>query len=353
MKVKNGSRKESLGGSDAGAVVGLNDYQSRYDSWLAKVGEDVAPFTENKYTYWGTIKEKVVAEHYASRHGVVLLESPTRVRDSRPWMTGTPDRLIVAPDDWEKREDMKHLYTYEDPVSERKLLVRGLEIKTALEKHTRKWDVRGAVSIGDRPPLVLRDFHEADGTVPLYYWFQCQWYMNLMEFPEWDLCVLIGSSDYREYRLHYDEEFMHSAVKECEKFWTGMVETREPPPIDWGKMVNTYLTRKYTRKGCTGVIRDGDVLDNSMAKSLRAAGSLMKEMIEEEKELRAAIERLSNKHYELRMDLDGVRKDNDTLCNWFRDRIGKDDGVSTPSGTITWKEQRNGTRVLRKAWKKD
>jgi len=345
------SRRASLGGSDAGAVVGLNEYQSAFDAWWAKVGDSEDKFTENKYTYWGTIKEKVVAEHYAARHGIELIESPKRVWDVRPWMTGTPDRLLVSPENFNERDDLSYLGTYSDPVSGKELVRRGLEIKTALEKHTTKWHTYGSVSIGDRPPYVVPDYRTALHSVPMYYWFQCQWYMALMGFEEWDLCVLLGSSDYREYRLYYDREYMTEAIERCEFFWTHHVENNVPPPIDWGKMVNTYLEKKYGPH--SDILREGTSIDDTMALALRDKGRRMKELIEEEKELKTKLARMEGVHRSLKADLTNLKKENDALCNWFRERIGKDLGVETQYGTVKWSKSGDRARTLRKTWKRD
>ena len=159
---------------------------------------------------------------------------------------------------------------------------RGLEIKTALEKHTPKWHEYGSVGIGDKPPYTVKNFRQAQDCVPLYYWFQCQWYMTLMDFKEWDLCVLLDSSEYREYRIHYDEAFMKDALLKCERFWFENILEKREPGVDWGKMVNTYLMQKHGRDH-SEVMINGSGVDNMMARNLREVGGEMKELITESK----------------------------------------------------------------------
>ena len=347
MKVTEKSRKLSMGGTCSSGVLGLNPYASRFDIWYAKINEEEEPFIMNRYIYWGLEKEAVVADHYGKRHGVELIESPKRVRDI-PWQTGTPDRLIVAPSEGNHYDDVGY---YEDPVSGRRLARRGVEIKTALGTHARKWNNKGGVGIGDRPAMVLRDIKQACGNVPLHYWMQCQIYMELMGFPEWDLGVLLGSSDYREYRLHYDKEFMKQAMKDLKHFWEYNVEKRIAPELDDGKMVNVYLERVYGEH--SDVIREGTQLENRLAVELRDVSQTLSACEKSDKLLRASIESESDERFELQDKISQLYKRKGALRAMFREQIGTDAGIDTAVGTLKWTKNGPRARTLRENWKKD
>ncbi len=67
-------RKRGIGGSDAGAAVGLNPYQSRLALWLNKTGRDagmpsIDPHDDSHPAYWGNLLEPIVAAHYSRRTG--------------------------------------------------------------------------------------------------------------------------------------------------------------------------------------------------------------------------------------------------------------------------------------------
>jgi len=339
-------RKESLGGTCSSAVLGLNPYQSRFDVWMAKVGEEVEPFVENRWVYWGLMKEKVIAEHYAKRYDVPLIESPKRV-DVIPWMTGTPDRLLLYQEDNVAHQDLGF---YDDPISGNRLVRRGLEIKTALSKKAPLWHPKGGVGISDRGPWVVIDYADAQNSVPLNYWLQCQWYMSLMDFKQWDLCVLLDSSDYREYRLLYDETFMKKGIEECRRFWEYNVAKKVPPPVDGGKMVNKFLAKKYGEH--SDRIREGTEMDNILAERLHEVGTNMKKLIDEDKHWRGELHKAEDTLCEVRKELDEVKKENDELCSTMRDRIGTDAGVQTTEGVLKWTKSGDRPRTLRKTWNK-
>lgn len=349
MRETNKSRRESLGGSDAAAVLGLNPYSSRFDAWWSKIGPEDEEQLNNQWIYWGHAKEPVVANWYAKRHGgLELIESPKRIRDERSWQTGTPDRLIVY------NGDDFGLGTCSDPVSGKTLVKRGLEIKTGLAKHKPKWHESGCVSIKDAqyaPAPEIFTFEEAKKMVPLNYYVQCCWYMDMMAFDQWDLCVLLDSSDYREYRIHRDNEFIDWAVQECGQFWETYVETKREPPLDHGTSVNKYLASKYTEKE-SGLIKIATPEENRKAAELKAIGAKMKELIDLSKHLRETYKMTEQELHDVEKELRFIKEDNDTLCAYFRDAIGPDQGIETELGTITWKSTEKTSRTLRKRWLK-
>ena len=348
MRAVDQSRKLSLGGSDAAAVLGLNPYSSPFDAWWSKVSSDDEEQLSNQWIYWGHAKEATIGDHYASRHGVTLIESPKRVRDERPWQTGTPDRLIVY-----DGNDFG-LGTYNDPVSGKNLVKRGLEIKTALAKHKPKWHADGCVSIKDAeyaPAPEIFTFEDAKRMVPINYYVQCCWYMDMMGFDQWDLCVLLDSSDYREYRIHRDPNFIDWAVRECGDFWERYVVTKREPPLDHGKSVNGYLASKFVEKE-DGIIKIATPDENRKAAELKALGERMRDLINLQKTVREGYKMAEQELYEVEKELRFVKEDNDALCAYFRNAIGADRGIETELGTLTWTSTERTSRTLRKKWLK-
>jgi len=199
--------------------------------------------------------------------------------------------------------------------------------------------------------MVLRDIKQARGNVPLHYWMQCQIYMELMGFPEWDLGVLLGSSDYREYRLHYDKEFMKQAMKDLKHFWEYNVEKRIAPELDDGKMVNAYLERVYGEH--SDVIREGTQLENRLAVELRDVSQTLSACEKSDKLLRASIESESDERFELQDKISQLYKRKGALRAMFREQIGTDAGIDTAVGTLKWTKNGPRARTLRENWKKD
>lgn len=61
------ARKTYIGGSDLGAIVGVNRYQTALDVYLEKTSEHIHE-VNNDTTYWGNVLEEVVAQEYSKRN---------------------------------------------------------------------------------------------------------------------------------------------------------------------------------------------------------------------------------------------------------------------------------------------
>jgi predicted phage-related endonuclease len=91
---------------------------------------------------------------------------------------------------------------------------KGLECKTA-DKFTRgKWGEDGS------------------DDVPDHYRTQSEHYMIVTGLPEWDLAVLIGGNEYRQYHLQQDKELSEMLIEQEAQFWDA-VEKGIPPMMDY------------------------------------------------------------------------------------------------------------------------
>lgn len=341
MQIVSGSRDKFLGGSEMASVLGLNPYESAFDLWLLKTGRARRRFVENKYTEWGKRKEQVIAQHYADRHNVMLIETPKRAKTDGDFLAGTPDRLILG-----NTGD-----TFKDPITHQILTKRGLEIKTGLAKHVTKWNPCGAINTGYTGPApVVKDFGSACANVPLYYWIQCQMYMWLMDFQEWDLAVLLDSSDYREYRLLYDAEYMERAITRSRDFWHDHIVDGKEPTVDNGKLVNQWLDSQYSEH--SDQMRAADAIEATMMARLKEVESQLKIRAEESKTLKVQLAEMEERNNELQKLLQNNYDERDMLVNNLRARIKRDAGLISDIGAVTWTKPKtgNGTRALRKKW---
>lgn len=89
-------RKSGIGSSEAGAVMGLNPWQSAYQLWRLKLGID-PPVQENFAMRAGHYLEAAVAHFYADATGATIIKSSAGdwiARDRKqPWLQVSPDRL--------------------------------------------------------------------------------------------------------------------------------------------------------------------------------------------------------------------------------------------------------------------
>ena len=181
------ARRQGIGGSDAGAIAGLNPWKSPVDVYLEKTGE--APEVEqNEAMYWGTLLEDTIARAYAEKTGHKIQRRTKTLRHPEmPWMLAHLDRVILGDR-------------------------RGpgvLEIKTA-----------------GRP-----DGWGEPGTdeIPDYYMAQVAHYMAVTGYAWARLAVLIGGRDFRVYDIPRDDDLIDALIEIERRFWQEHVEPRVPP----------------------------------------------------------------------------------------------------------------------------
>lgn len=88
--------QKTIGGSDAGAVVGLNPYASPYSLWAEKTGR-TAPFEGNLVTEVGNYMEDFIAKQFSTETGKKVHRKNMIVyNDKYPWAHANVDRMIVG-----------------------------------------------------------------------------------------------------------------------------------------------------------------------------------------------------------------------------------------------------------------
>lgn len=89
-------RKNHIGGSDAGSVVGLNPYKSAYALWCEKTGK-IPEFEGNLTTEVGAYLEEFVAKLFAKETGKkVRRKNAMLVNPVYPFAEANVDRVVVG-----------------------------------------------------------------------------------------------------------------------------------------------------------------------------------------------------------------------------------------------------------------
>lgn len=175
------ARVNGVGGSDAGAIMGLSPWKSPLEVWLEKTGRDEAPdLSDKEWVEWGNRLEPLVAEKFADMHPElkVLRKNCTMVSKARPWAFANIDREVRGPDG------------------------RGLlEIKTAGLRSEKDW-VFGP---------------------PDHYLCQIQHYLSVTGWGFAWCAVLIGGQEYREYFIPRDEADIEAIDRAVDSFWNDFV----------------------------------------------------------------------------------------------------------------------------------
>lgn len=207
-------RRESIGASEIAAVLGVSPWQDAMSVYLNKV-EGVEK-EETEAMEWGTRIEDYIREKYIENHRTQVAKPANIFRLKDKPLHVSPDGVVVPAG--EIGQEVK----------------KGLECKNVGWRMAKFWD---------------------DG-VPSYYQLQCQQAMHILEIPQWDVAVLIGGQEYREYTLDYDAELGSTIEEAAEVFWNSFIVSRTPPT----ELAGLDSMREYVRKCLNrtdGLFREG------------------------------------------------------------------------------------------------
>lgn len=202
-------RSRGIGGSDIGAILGLNPWKSPIDVYMQKVGLVDSP-EDNENMWWGREMEPVIRKRYENESGnSVLVYNDLPYIGPYEWFLYSPDGVIV---------DSKNGRT------------QGIwEGKTSGYRNPDYWGDAGS------------------DQVPPEYLAQCQWYIGATKAKWADLSVLFMGRrrEFIIYRIHHDQELFDNMVTRAKDFWENHIIPQIPPEPDDSKGWNEYFRKKY------------------------------------------------------------------------------------------------------------
>ncbi len=208
-------RKKSLGGSDVGAVLGMNAYSSPYTVWAEKTGK-LPAFEGNEWTRLGNDLEGYVAQRFSEASGLkVVNDSATWRNDKYPHLHANIDRKVVG-------------------------MKAGVECKLTSELNAKKY---------------------RDGEFPDRFYAQCVEYLCVTELERWFLAVLIYGKGIKIYQMtrivddvkpewceasvYVSDEEIEALAKTTADFWNNYVLTDTPPMADGSDSTSETLRTIY------------------------------------------------------------------------------------------------------------
>lgn len=200
-------RKQGIGGSDAGAVCGLNPYRTAIHVYQDKISEEIEEI-DNEAMRQGREFEDYVARRFTEATGKKVRRANAMFYDEKhPFMLADVDRMVVGEN-------------------------AGLECKTASPFMADKWE---------------------DGKIPLSYQIQCYHYMSVCNADAWYIAVLIYGRDFRFYRLERDEELITDLIRIEQDFWDNHVVKRILPAPDGSKAADSVIAEYYKETNATAI----------------------------------------------------------------------------------------------------
>ena len=194
-------RKGGIGGSDAGAVCGLNPYRTAMEVYYDKTSDEIEEM-DNEAMRQGREFEEYVARRFMEATGKKVRRANALYYDERcPFMYADVDRLVVGEN-------------------------AGLECKTASPYMADQWK---------------------DGKIPLSYQIQCYHYMSVFQADTWYIAVLIYGKEFQFHRIERDEAVISDLMRIEENFWKEHVEKKILPEPDGSKVADNVIAERFKK----------------------------------------------------------------------------------------------------------
>lgn len=201
-------RKTGIGGSDAGAICGMNPYSSPMTVFQNKTCE-VLEEQDNEAVRQGHDLEDYVAQRFMEATGLKVRRSNYMYRSEEyPFMIADVDRLVVGED-------------------------AGLECKTASAYNADKWK---------------------DGEIPLHYIMQCYHYMAVTGKRTWYIAAVILGREFTYRKLEWDDELIRQMIEAEQDFWENHVMKKVMPDPDGSKACDAVLEQYFHMAQKAGTI---------------------------------------------------------------------------------------------------
>jgi putative phage-type endonuclease len=192
-------RKLGIGGSDAGAVCGLNPYRTAMEVYLDKTKGSLT-VSDNEAMRQGREFEDYVARRFMEATGKKVRRANFMYCDERnPFMLADVDRLVVGEN-------------------------AGLECKTASPYLADRWE---------------------NGKIPLHYQIQCHHYMSVCNADAWYIAVLIYGKEFKWQRMERDETVLSDLVRIEKEFWEEHVKKKKVPDPDGSRLADCVLAEYF------------------------------------------------------------------------------------------------------------
>ena len=192
-------REKRIGGSDVGAILGVNPYKSIIDVYIDKTKGST--FKGNNATHWGHMLESTIIKEFASRHKELqVFDAPFSIVDN----------FLIANLDAVLRDKENGNFGV-------------LEIKTTSLWNKKDWE---------------------EDTIPQSYYAQVQHYLMLSGYKFAYVAVLIGGQEYKEFKVERNEEDIELIRSKATEFYKENILKQIPPMPDGSDAYMEYLKKK-------------------------------------------------------------------------------------------------------------
>lgn len=238
------NRSKGIGGSDVGTICGVNPYSSARLLYFKKTGQyqdsESFEFSEDSLERmsWGHKLEPIVADEFQRRTGkrVVICPATLQHKD-HPWALANTDRIIVDEN--------------ENPIG-------VLEVKTANSRLLKDWE---------------------EGDLPIYYLYQLQWYLWILDLEYGAFAALIGGNKFVMIEVYRNDELLRDTlIPSADTFWNYNVKNLIEPEMSGSEADGDFLKEQFgdVEKGSEVALPDDE--HNELAEYIVDGKAKIKEL---------------------------------------------------------------------------
>lgn len=215
------ARKDGIGASEVGTIVGLNPWETPYQLWRRKIGLD-APKPMTKAMIRGHILEDGVARYFAEETGREIIKSSVEdfmfIDKEKPFLRVSPDRTYWL-DGMPKNDDNKGI----------------LECKTA-----------------DRMEVDVEN-------IPMYWFCQVQMNLGIAEYTHGSLAWLSGGQglDFGHVDMQLVPDYFGWLKEEVERFWVDNIKGGQEPELS---NINDVLVKHAKHTNAKIIEANADII---------------------------------------------------------------------------------------------
>lgn len=246
-------RKTGIGGSDAGAICGLNPFSSPMKVFSDKTSDEIEE-QDNEAIRIGHDLEQYVADRFMEATGLKVRRSNFMYRSvEHPYMIADVDRLVIGED-------------------------AGLECKTASAYNADKWK---------------------DGDIPLHYVMQCYHYMAVTGKRTWYIACVILGREFVYRKLTWDDNIINGLIETEQDFWDRHIIPKVMPNPD-GSEISDEVLQKYFKTA-------------KKASAIRLVG--FDEKLKRRADILSSIEELATEQKQIEQEIKLFMKENELAEN--------------------------------------
>lgn len=192
-------RQIGIGGSDVGAIIGVNPYKTAYDVWLEKTSDIPVVTDDNPAMKAGRMLEQAVAEWFSSETGFdIITPKEANIKGKiKNWYIANVDRFVNTGKE-----------------------MAVLECKTASSYAVSNWDT----------------------DIPMTYYFQLMHYLNVTGLDVGYIALLIDGRDFKYFRYEKDNDIIEMMEQDLDKFWQHVINKTPPPSQRMSDIVQKFPT---------------------------------------------------------------------------------------------------------------